>query len=271
MASDEHDYRIDSIREINRRSNSKIIDKILLGHLDDTAIITYCAGEWGNQYTYVSDYYLDRINRRRGKTEISNSVLADEVLRNHNYLHCALRFLEADVTDSRKYYSAIKQIANRNNFFTNYEKFQILSILSAYKKPDDVPFIAERLSRAWGEHDDGAFDLIRKNPDTAYFKILEKYYSILSRRKTWDYSKVTFMGTWEKIRDNYEPFLSALLAYKNQRSADIAADIIKRQLYPPGDSLRKESNEELMYSLLKENECPAYSELIRLLKPTADY
>ena len=165
------EYPSDRIRDAEQRANSDKIDKILLSHLDDTAIITHCLGEWGNQYTYVSDFYLQR---SMWKTRIQKGWLADEVLRNHNYLHHALRFLETVPKDSDKYYDAIKQIVNRNNFFSYYQGFRALTILSAYKKPDDVPLIAERLSRAWGHQDEGAFDLIRKNPDTAYFKIVEK-------------------------------------------------------------------------------------------------
>ena len=249
--------------------DSSNIDKILLDHLDDTAIITYCMGEFGETYVSVSDYF---IGQSRMKTTILKSDLKDNVITNHTYLSNAYRFISELENPEEKYYLTIKQMAkNPRGIHWYNEKGIALYALSKYNKKEDISFIAEGLSRIWNLYDynyDSCFSIIVQNPDTAYFKIIERFYRGISREQTNEELQYTFYNSWSKLSEKYDSFLAALISYKNKRSSEIIDTIIKRKLYPLDFSSGKKYP-YIICDLLKENECPEYKRLINLLKPGA--
>lgn len=245
------------------------INQILLNHLDDTAIVTVCRGEWGEKYAFVSDYFISQSERN---TKILKSDLTDKVIKNHSYLSYAYFFIEDLENLEEKYYPVIKQMTKNPRGVHWYDKLEVgLYVLSKYKKSEDVSFIANQLSTHWrsfsgyGNH---CFSIITNNPDTAYFKILEAFYRNISRPSTKEELQYNFYNSWYKLAEKYDSFLRALVSYKNKRSSEMIDTIIKRDLIPYNFS-RGETYHYTVYKLLKENECPEYKRLIKLLEPKA--
>ena len=109
--------------------------------------------------------------------------------------------------------------------------------------------------------------IIKENPDTNYFKILERFYRSISYQTTNEELQYDFYSSWTKLADKYEAFLSALATYKNKRSSEMIDTIIKRKLYPQYNMDRISQNYEFtIYNLLKENECSVYQGLIKQLE-----
>ena len=246
------------------RKNSDLTDNLLLEHLDDTAIITYCAGEWGDRPIYVSDYYLDQ---SEGKTKIIDSLLEDEVIKKHNYLNHAYEFIKYLKKKKENYYTIIKAMVIRDNAWTKDEQYQILAELSEYKKPEDVALIAHKLPHfnKWNSHN--SFFIIERNPDTAYFKFLKNFYLMFKNTRINKEFAIPYNNSLD-FQDKYLSFLSALAAYKNQQCLDILIEILDKKIYPEVQF----SYDELkwrIYNTLKEYECPLYNKLIVSLKTKA--
>ena len=245
------------------------INHILLDHLDDTAIITRCMGEFGEDYIYVSDYFISQSNRN---SKILKEHLANKVITNHTYLSYAYFFVADLETPEEKYYSIIKQMAKEPGGIRATERETIaIRALSKYNKVEDIPFIAEKLSPNWtlSEYNqDSCFSIIAHNPDTAYFKIIERYYRMIARPQGREELQNTFVSHYFKLESKYGSFIDALISFKNKKSSAITDTILQRKLYPFYFS-RGEDYRYLIYSLLKKNECPEYKKLIAVLQPEA--
>ena len=134
---------------VNREDSA--INQILLNHLDDTAIITRCWGEFGEDYTYVSDYFISLSERN---TKILKAYLKDEVITNHSYLSHAYFFIDELEHPEEKYYKIIKKmVENPGLSYAKGGETVALTALSKYNKKEDIPFIAEKLSQSWSLSD----------------------------------------------------------------------------------------------------------------------
>ena len=256
-----------------REKDSLNISKILFDHLDDTAIITHCMGEFGPEYIYVSDYFLDATFRQ---TKISKDILIDKVITTHSYLSFAYKFIGALETPQEKYYPTIKKMAEISHSSLYYEdlyykKEIALYALSKYKKKDDISFIAKELSQHWrlfSGYYNYTFSIIKENPDTAYFKIIESFYRGISIERTRKQLQYGVYKSPYHIEDKFSAFLRALVAYKNKRASEMLETIIKKELYP-FDFSNLENYRYTIYKLVLKNNCAAYKNLIKLLKQEA--
>ncbi len=245
------------------------IDNLLLHHLDDTATIIWCKGEWGEDLIYVSDYFLVR---RMIKNKILNKSLKDEVIINHSYLRKAYQFISEVDKPEEKYYPIIKKMIKKAR--QSEDLNTALYALSTYKKKEDISFITEELFANWRRFEDEPFKLIKDNPDTAYFKILERYFRYISYGTTEADIQVSFYRSPDNIFKKYDSFLEALTSYKNKPSAEILAQIINRKIFPV-ESIRDRITElnwrkNELYDILLRNSCAAYKTLLAQLKPFAD-
>lgn len=259
----------DSLINVESRRNSNLIDSILLNHLDDTATITFCRGEFGRAYIYVSDYYL---YTSRHKTKILETVLQDEIMSNHNYLATAYNydFISFVKMKNENSYPIIKKMATSHHAWSRDEEYRIISALSEYKKKEDVQFIFKKLEWLnWGPDESGAFAIIENNPDTSYFKLIERFYRghkhAIEKKNYLQYYRDPYQLVY---REKFFSFLGATAAYKNQKSLDILNEILQKKIYP------KEfiSDEELkwqLYTVLSRNKDAQYYGLLRALKSSA--
>ena len=245
------------------------INQILLDHLDDTAIITRCMGEFGEDYIYVSDYFISQSERN---TKILKGDLANRVITKHSYLSYASFFVADMETPEEKYYQIIKHMAKNPGGIRTTERETIaIRALSKYNKVEDIPFIAKKLAINWTLSEyktDSCFSIIAHNPDTAYFKIIERFYKIISIPQNREEIQDNFTSSYYKLNEKYSSFLAALISYKNKKSSAIVDTIIQRDLYPFNYSKGKDYRYEI-YTLLKKNECPEYKSLIKLLQSEA--
>ena len=244
-------------------------NKILLTHLDDTAIITRCMGEFGEEYTYVSDYFISRSERN---SKILKADLIDKVMMEHPYLNHAYFFIDELKNPEEKYYPIINKMAkNARNFYKVERETIAVRALARYNKREDIPLIAEKLSQSWSlsdYHYDSCFSIIVNNPDTAYFNIIERFYRIISYPQSREEIQNNFTTNYSKLDQKYDSFLAALISFRNKKSSAIAEIIIKRELYPSYSS-RGVDYRYQVYKLLKKNECPEYKKLTSILQPDA--
>ncbi len=212
LAYSEHPVlRLTALREIlGRKSfNSK---RILLTHLDDTAIVPIMAGEFGVWYRTVSDDLLLESQRK----QVDKEVL-DKTIKEHNYLWAAYVFVQ-EMEPEEKYYSIVKDMATRQtksvsfydpNFFADEDL--ALFGLAKFKKTEDIPLIKGLLlSRTW-KLNELTFRLMKEFPDDSYLDVLEKYY------KTNFYRNIRIA----KHLNDALGFLRCLATYNNKRSAEI--------------------------------------------------
>jgi hypothetical protein len=253
------------------RRNSDLIDSILLNHLDDSAIISFCRGDWGTTYSYVSDYYLF-ISKHR--TKILQTRFEEEIITNHTYLANSINnsFIYLLKMKGAASYPIIKALAHSwvNNALANGEEYTLIEALSEYRKQEDIPFILFSLRRmSDGLDDSRLFYIAENNPDTAYFKFIEGSYR---RFKRYVFKKNYFQhyarAYYETFKYDYISFLGALAAYKSQRSLDIFNEILHKKIYPKEFFKDAELRCEL-YAILTKHKGNIYSDLLKTLKNTA--
>jgi hypothetical protein len=258
---------------IDKDSNN--IEHLLLTSLDDTAIISVNHGEFGIRTEYCADYYLETT---KGYKKIKCQKILDILVDKHRQLQTT--FFELAGADSlpEKYYPAVKQMAV--NFFLyrstdngapyiTYEDEKanaILFALSKFKKEEDIDFIKSKLNL----HQLYTWELIKRNPDTGYFSILNNIFRDLEKAKKTEpeYFQNHFSGKYAFAKD-FEEILVALSKYTTKESAAIFSKIITQKLYP---SYYRDAGEFecLIYSLLKETKTKAFQDLIANLKPVAE-
>lgn len=254
------------------QKNNPSINKILYAHLDDTAIISYCAGEFGPSNTTVADYFLDQ---SRKHTSILTQTLVDTVITKHPYLIHAVTFLSRFVENDEKYYPPLKKIVeNKYRWHYNYEE-ELLVLLSKYKKNSDTSSIAKELNRKWFRKEDKKFPLIEDNPVASYFYSIEKYYKKLLALYEKKYLQDEFIRD-EKFARAFENFISATAAYRSKRSADILTDILNRKIYARSQNKDKNNYGDIYFRYILENavkkhSSPYYKNLMALTLDAANY
>lgn len=254
------------------RRNSGLIDSILLNHLDDSAIISFCRGEWGTTYSYVSDYYLFI---SKGRTTILKTHLEEAIITNHTYLANSSNngFIYLLKMRGEVSYKVIKDLAHSwaNNALVNGDEYTLIEALSEYKKQEDIPFILFSLMRMGAEQSKSRlFYIAENNPDSAYFRFVDVFYrgfkKAVLKKSYWQYYGEG--PYFEVFRGKYLSFLGALAAYKNKRSLDIFNEILHKKIYPKeifkDDELRWE-----LYNILIKHKDPIYAHVIKTLKKTA--
>jgi hypothetical protein len=253
------------------RKKAPNLDNLLLKNLDDTAIVSYCAGEFGPRETTVADYILDE---SRGKTNLLKSDLIETVIVKHPYLIHAATFFLREIDTNEKYYSPLKKIiTNKYTWHYNYEE-ELIGELSKYKKDNDTSFIAKILDINWIHKEKYKFPLIENNPSEAYFFIIEKQYNRLLK---FDDQKLLQR---EFIRDNdfeivFEQFINAAASYKSKKSAVVLSAILNKKLYPVFSEDNKEDfrNFHFYYTLLNtinKYKCGHYANLLAAIEPKAE-
>ena len=236
---------------LNRKSFDHF--KIIMNHLDDTAVVTIDAGEWGIWFKTVSD---DIINHARWKSMADKNKTIDAVITKHNYLRAAYTILES-LAPQEKYYPYIKEMAGRKNaLFGSYDYPWTGNVvyaiygLAKFKKQEDIPFIKDQLMKNSWQMSSLDCKLMREYPDPAYLEVFEKFY----RRHFYrSFCK-------ERYPNLSDEFINTLAVYKNSRSAAILDSILNKRdqcncLIKPG-WLQDE-----VARAVWENPCEAYSKL----------
>lgn len=240
--------------------------KLLLDNLDDTARVWYCNHK-GEYYERLSDYY---IYAAKSKTKIAADSLENIVLYNHAYLKYASRFALSTENKSDSFYSIVKERAYLllSSGYGTEETWNYIYALSHFKRKEDIPFLAGAISRHWKYNANATFEIMINNPDTAYFKILEKYYLVISNPSTGEEIQANMYYSTYHLDKKYLSFLNALVPYKTRRSKEILEDILTRKIAPfyayqtIGYDYRY-----VIYELLVKNQCAEYEGLIKKLKP----
>jgi hypothetical protein len=246
------------------------LDYLLMKNLDDTAVISYCAGEFGPRETTVADYILDE---SKGKTNLLKSALIETVITKHPYLIHAASFYIRELNAEEKYYPTLKKIIqNKYTWHYNLEE-ELINELSSYKKNEDTIEIANALKHKWFKKEEYKFQLIEGNPVGAYFFVIEKYYNRLLK---FDEQKLL---QYEFIRDNdfeiiFGKFISATASYKSKKSADILSAILDKKLYPGFTTGNKEDSRGfhfhyILFNAINQYNCQQYTNLLTAIKPKA--
>jgi hypothetical protein len=193
--------------------------KVIMDHLNDTALVPIAIEEGGIRYKYVSD---DMIENARWKSEADKNKTIDAVITKHNYLRAAYTILDS-LPPQEKYYAYIKEMAIRwgesdgsyiEPDIANYQ--YALYGLAKFKKKEDIAFIKQMiLNNTWriGSLD---FQLMQEFPDTAYLAIFEKLYPFKF------YQSFCTEGMHSMAAD----YIQSIAVYKQPRSAKILDSIL---------------------------------------------
>lgn len=257
-----------AFREMLRRKSVNHFD-ILMGHLDDTAIVMTDAGEFGIWNRMVSD---DILLEAKWKAKEDQNKSIEEVLTKHNYLRSAYLIL-LKIDPQEKYYPFIKTMAMRprNLDPDGYEltfgdiEFALYG-LAKFKKKEDVKIIKEKLMKNIWRLSDISFRLMKEFPDTAYLDVFQTYH----RRRFYRFSgdgNGGFTGS-DVNRASSRDFIEALVMQQNEQSATILDTIVQRlprYEYVAG----KTDVEGDIVDAVWEHPCPAYTKLREKIKRKA--
>ena len=261
--------RATAFREMLDRSSFNYFD-IVMGHLNDTAIVATDAGEFGIWYLTVSD---DILQEASWETREAKERTIEQVLTKHNYLRSAYTILE-QLEPREKYYAYIKDMATRPRRLS-YEGQELgfddieyaLYGLAKFKKQDDVVIIKNRLMQSAWELSEVSFKLMKEFPDSAYLEVLRYYH----RWQFYQFSGNRPHGFSGFIADKAAPedFIRALVIQQNDGSAmllDTMLTYLPRHTCLPD----KENiiNEVIMQTW--EHPCPAYERLREKIRPKAE-
>lgn len=241
--------------------------KIINEHLDDSAVFTVDWGEFGLVYQQVSDYVLDQAEWADTDAKAKTIQL---VLTRHNRLVSAYTILKSLKQDPR-YYKIIREMAERTYYqpgekygkagFPEYRHILMACYsLATYKKPEDRPLIIKVLKEHKWRWTDDAFDIMKTYPDEEYLDLLEQYYK-------WHFYRNICEEDIEL--SNAKIFIETIAAYKNNRSAILLADILKKSPFINCKSSLLDTDKRLtgyVYSAVHEQPSPAYEKL----KPDAE-
>lgn len=240
--------------------------KIINEHLDDSAVFTLDWGEFGFVYQQVSDYVLDQAEWADSAAKAKTIQL---VLTRYNRLVSAYTILNSLKQDPR-YYAIIREMAERTynqagvDFgkagFPEYRHILMACYsLASYNKPADRPLIKRVLKEHMWRWTDDAFYIMKKYPDEDYQDLLEQYYK-------WHF----YRNICEENNElsNAKIFIETIAVYKNNRSAILLADILKRSSFINCKSsiLDTERLTGYVYSAVHEQPSSAYEKL----KPDAE-
>ena len=244
LSNSEHPVlRATAFRIMLEKPNLNHFD-LLMTHLDDTAIVATDAGEWGIRYYTIAD---DIIHNSTWKNMSEKNKTIDAVITKHNYLRSAYTILTQIPTDL-KYYSYIKEMAQRNRPFDEIE--YALYALAKYKKAEDVNIIKELLlSNSWGMGFE-SFKLMEEFPNNAYLEVYKNYFKHVFYRKI----------CRDHDNTNATEFIKSFATYKIDSSAAVLNIILNKKPFMPCTADTNTLKYELAYAIWN-NKCEAYSKL----------
>ncbi|HEY4149114.1 MAG TPA: hypothetical protein VGM41_09300 [Chitinophagaceae bacterium] len=224
--------------------------RVMMEHLDDTAVVAEDMGEFGSQYIKVSDFL---IQQGTWKSHADKEKTVAEVLLHHNYLDAAYTISDK-IPAQERYYSSIRAMAQRDERFDMLE--HALYSLAQFKKLTDTGLIKTKLMENTWRMSEPSFRLMRDYPNDTYLDVLEKYYRPFYRNISWAKGGMTENGGY---------YFDALASYKEQRSAVVLERILNRKPFcnGPVDTV------SLKYHLrdaIWSNPCPAYAKLREQIK-----
>jgi hypothetical protein len=229
-----------ALREMIRRPGFNHFN-VIIGHLDDTAIIAWDAGEWGTKFCSVSD---DMVSNGRWKTEADRARTADEIIRRHDYLAAAYTAMDF-MPLKPDYYPHLKVMVLRDQPIQRIE--EALLALAKYKKKEDIPEIKLLLIQNAWQMSSASFGLMQNFPDTAYLEILTKYYP---RRF---YNKICR----DQLVETGISYIHTLASYKTERCAQILAAMLARKPFAPC-AVDTNTIKDAVLRAIWDNPCPAY-------------
>jgi hypothetical protein len=229
--------------------------QVIMSHLDDTAIVSVDAGEWGSCYRMVSDVVIESA---KWKTIGDKDKTVEEVITRHNYLRSAYTILRGVELQKESYYPYIREMASREREFE--ERELALYALAQYKKRGDVPLIKEILFGNDWRLGSSSFDLMHDFPDTAYWEVLRTYYPRRFYRSIcWNHG-----ATSPAVE-----FIKAVASYQTDSSARILEQILSRQPFIPCAADTFTLRGALIHSIW-ENKCKAYSKIMEESRETME-
>lgn len=251
--------RIIAYSTIVNKKESEYFD-LLLGHLSDTARVEWWVHEDVLDYTQVSDLMIRKAHYQNGLSPIQKKDLVENVLLEHPYLDISTWMIQ-DMEPNEKYYSLIKQRANKKREFCD-EQLSACYALSKFKKIEDINLLynvfAENLKEEncliW------IFRSIEKFPNEKLYSLLEKYFDKKVKDK---------LNSKENIGNDVLFFSRAVASYKNEKAVSILKYIeqnntyINKPYWPP-------SNKEYVYKAMLINYSPIYDEFIRKIQKEFD-
>ncbi len=238
----------------------------LLYALDDTTIIN------NNQIDYsLADKF---IAISRYKTTIPKDSFISLIINKYQYLQSFYYIYTQDTKNKNQYYKQLQNTLLNTPKLLEFNKSDLAYELSLFKRIEDTTFIKNILdyNPYWSKEYRKKFFLIEKSPSPNYYGVLEQHLKIL---KTYNDKKVL---QYEYISNqslslSFENYISALAAYKTQKSADIIKIILKEKLYPANfqkaDEMYGYKPFYDIYSSLSKYNCPKYDGLIKIIKHKA--
>jgi hypothetical protein len=218
--------------------------RLVMEHLDDTAIVAVDWGEWGVQLRTVSDHI---IGNAKWKTEADKKKTIDEIIMKHDYLRSAYNGLwKAEIQE--KYYPHIKKMAQRDVEFIIRE--EALFTLAKFRKREDIPLIKEVLMEYSLQMGRSSWRLMTEYPDTSYMELLQDYY----RRRF--YKVICRDRNLEKAGC----YIETLASYRSDSSAKILKEILDRKPMVPCTTDTVTLRQQLVRSIW-DNPCTEYATL----------
>lgn len=222
--------------------------KVIMDHLDDTAIITMDAGEWGFRQRTVSDFLVESCGK--WKTIADRAKTMDAILLHHDYLRAAYSCLwRVELTAA--YYPHLRKMAQQDR---DYEEIEdALYALAQYRKKEDVSLIKSIILRNLSSRvRERTFRLIRDYPDTAYMTVLGYFFP----RRFYRQICINQGDDWGEI------YIEAVGCYKNDSSAAILKAMLERKPFVPCRVDTVTLRGAIIHAIW-DNPCPAYAELRR--------
>jgi len=262
--------RAAAFREIWKRKSLNHFD-LLMGHLDDTALVFTDAGEFGIWHRNVSD---DILQEAGWNTKEAKNKTVEQVLTKHNYLRCAFLIL-AQLQPQEKYYPYIKDMATRprrldpnNGYELGFGDIEYaLYGLAKFRRKEDVDIIKGQMMQHVWRLSENSFRLLKEFPDPAYYEVLQAYH----RRQFYKFSGNRPGGFSGVVADRAAPedFIEALAAQQNEKSAELLDTMLHRLPLQTCMPDKKNIINEVITAIW-EHPCPAYAKLREKIKGKAE-
>lgn len=245
--------RMAALREMLERKSFDHF-KVIMDHLNDTALVPIAIEEGGRWYRFVTD---DMIENARWKNRADKNKTIDAVITKHNYLRAAYTILDS-LPPQEKYYAYIKEMATRNRDADySYSEPDNCSFeyalygLAKFKKKEDIPLIKQKILQNIRLIGSLSFQLMKEFPDTSYLQIFEKLHPL-------DFYRAYFQEGYYYMKT--EDYIESIAVYKNAISTRILDSILNKKQYSNHLILRDDLQEEVAHAVWK-NPCAAYAKL----------
>lgn len=259
LAQSEHPIlRMAALREMLERKSFDHF-KVIMDHLNDTALVPIAIEEGGRWYRFVTD---DMIENARWKNMADKNKTIDAIITKHNYLRAAYTILDS-LSPQEKYYASIKEMASRNRDADysysepdNCDFEYALYGLAKFKKKEDIPLIKQKIFQNIGFIGSLSFRIMKEFPDTTYLEIFEKLYPQ-------DFYRSYFQEGYYYMKT--EDYMESIAVYKNAISSRILDWILNKKQYSNRLVLSNQLPEEVAHAVWK-NPCVAYAKIREQVK-----